>query len=99
MNLVRDYDADYRRGPHARQIARALGDWNGFLAQGRDYRLIAEEPWKRRSLPFDAHFDDDFWFYFRTREEMARFRARCGTRLVMRRTEEGWRRARVPPRS
>jgi len=99
VNLVRDYDGDYVRRQHARQIARALGDWEGFLTRGRDYRLVADEPWNHRSLACDAHFDDDFWFYFSNREDVARFRARYKSRLVMRRDEDGWRTARVPPTS
>lgn len=27
---------------------------------------------RQPSRPFDVHFDDDFWFYFRSREENAR---------------------------
>ena len=43
-----------------------------FLTEGRDFRLMPDAAWKHRSMPFDAHFDGDFWFYFRTRKEMAR---------------------------
>ena len=70
-NLVRDYDADYDRRTHRRQIARALRGWMAFLTEGRDFRLMPDAAWKHRSMPFDAHFDDDFWFYFRSRDEMA----------------------------
>jgi len=98
INLVRDYDAGYVRRPHARQIARALREWESFLTRGRDYRLLADSPWNYRSVPFDAHFDDDFWFYFRSREDLARFRDRYKSALVMRRVDDRWRAARIRPR-
>lgn len=99
VNLVRDYDDDYVRRPHARQIARALREWGTFLTRGRDYRLLADEPWNHPSLHCDAHFDDDLWFYFSSREDVARFRARYKSRFVMRRTEDGWRKVRIPSSS
>ena len=46
-------------------------------------------------MPFDAHFDDDFWFYFRSREEMARFRTRYGGNLPQRRVNGAWKAARL----
>ncbi|MGI9078983.1 MAG: hypothetical protein ACR2G6_16895 [Gemmatimonadaceae bacterium] len=64
-----------------------MNRWGDFLDADRDWRIVAHEPWKRRSMPLDAHFDDDFWFYFKSREEMARFRARHGGRMTLRRGE------------
>jgi hypothetical protein len=49
---------------------------------------------KHRSMPFDARFDDDFWFYFGSREEMARFRARYGGSMPLRRAGKEWKRTR-----
>ncbi len=71
-----------------------LDTWGEFLTEGRDRRLVAPEVWKRKSIPVDAHFDDDFWFYFRSREEMARFRAKYGGSMPLRRVGGEWRRTR-----
>jgi hypothetical protein len=79
VNLVRDYGAEYSRRTHARQIRVVLKSWSAFLTAGRDRRLFAHSSWEHRSMPVDAHFDDDSWFYSRTREEMAGFRARYRT--------------------
>lgn len=43
-------------------------------------------------MPFDAHFDDDFWFYFRSREDMARFKARYRAAMPLRRVDGEWKR-------
>lgn len=94
-NLVRDYDSDYDRRVHQRQIARALRGWMAFLTEGRDFRLMPDAAWNHRSMPFDAHFDDDFWFYFRTREEMAAFGRRYKSARTMRRAGEEWKRIRI----
>jgi hypothetical protein len=45
-------------------------------------------------MPFDAHFDYAFWFYFKIREEMAAFRARYVGRMSLRRVGDEWRRTR-----
>ena len=65
------------------------------LPDGRDYRLMPDAPWEYRSMPFDAHFDGDFWFYFRTREEMAAFKRRYKCQWAMMRTAAGWKRVRL----
>ena len=50
-------------------------------------------------MPFDAHFDDGFWFYFRSRTEMAKFRARYGGNLPLRRAHGAWTATRLSRRS
>jgi hypothetical protein len=95
VNLVRDYGAGYSRRPHARQIRAVLKRWSAFLTAGRDWRLFAHSPWEHRSMPVDAHFDDHFWFFFRSREEMARFRARYRTSIPLRRVGGKWQRTRL----
>jgi hypothetical protein len=94
-NLVRDYDADYVRPTHKRRIARALLGWMAFLTEGRDFRLMPDAAWKHGSMPFDAHFDDDFWFYFRSREEMVAFKGRYKSARAMRRSGSDWNRVRI----
>jgi hypothetical protein len=94
-NLVRDYDADYDRPRHTRQIARALRGWMTFLTEGRDFRLMPDAAWDHRSMPFDAHFDGDFWFYFRTSEEMAAFKRRYKSARTQRRSGREWKRVRI----
>ena len=94
-DLVRDYETVYVRRTHQRQIARALRGWMATLTDGRDYRLMPDAPWEYGSMPFDAHFDGDFWFYFRTREEMAAFKRRYKCQWAMMRTAAGWKRVRL----
>jgi hypothetical protein len=94
-DLVRDYDADYDRRAHKRQIARALRGWMAFLTEGRGFRLMPDAAWTHRSMPFDAHFDGDFWFYFRSREEMSGFKARYKSAWTMQRVEGEWKRVRL----
>ena len=62
--------------------------------EDRPWRVMARAPWKHKSMPFDAHFDDDFFFYFRTRDELAGFRERFKSIGVMRFAEGSWRPAR-----
>ena len=95
VDLVRDYDRKYSRRQHAREIEKILRRWGIWLTDGRDWRLIPHEAWKHGSMPFDAHFDDDFWFYFKTRDELARFKARYKASHVMRREGDIWVRARA----
>ena len=98
-NLVEDYsEQGYSRRTHGRRIRKALDAWGRVIEEGRDWRLVARAPWEHRSIPFDAHFDDDFWFYFRSREEMAAFRARYGGRLPLRRVDGEWRKTRLARR-
>ena len=95
VNLVQDYGVrGYSRRAQARQIRRALDRWGDVLDLGRDWRLLAHEPWEHKSMPFDAHFDDDFWFSFRTREEMMRFKARYRGAMPQRRVDGVWKRTR-----
>jgi hypothetical protein len=94
INLVRDYNLDYSRRSHGREVREVLRRWSLFLTEDRPWRVVARAPWEHRSMPFDAHFDGDFWFYFRTRDELACFRERYKSRGVMRHTEGSWRRAR-----
>lgn len=76
-------------------IVRALGgEAVNMVRDYGDWRLFAHSPWEHRSMPVDAHFDDDLWFYFRTREEMAGFRARYRTSIPLRRIEKKWKRTR-----
>jgi hypothetical protein len=97
QNLVRNYEIGYNRRTHAREIGTLLrGRWMEILQGDRPCRLMPKEPWLLKSMPFDAHFDDDFWFYFRTMDELAAFKARYPSSLVMRRTGETWHTARVP---
>jgi hypothetical protein len=46
-------------------------------------------------MPVDAHFDDAFCFYFRSRDEMAAFRTRYGGWMPRRRAGEEWKRTRL----
>jgi hypothetical protein len=94
-DLVRTYDVDYNQIVHSRQIARVLSQWSEFLASDRPYRLVPDSAWNHRAVRFDAHFDDDFWYYFRTREEMARFRSRHKSSHAMRRNNGTWNRIRL----
>jgi hypothetical protein len=93
INLVRDYDLDYSLSTHRREIRKMLKRWGQFLTEDRPWRVMARAPWKHKSMPFDAHFDDDFLFYFRVRDELAHFRERYKSIRVMRYGEGSWRRA------
>lgn len=96
QNVVEDYsDEGYSRRAHRRRIRKALDSWGPVMEEGRDWRLVAQSPWEHRSMPFDAHFDDDFWFYFRSRDEMASFRTRYGGQMPLRRVNGEWKRARL----
>jgi hypothetical protein len=94
INLVRDYDASYSKRAHSQVIRAVLKRWGLFLVEGRPWRVVPNAARKHGSMPFDAHFDGDFWFYFRTRKEVAQFRERYKSKWVLRRTADGWRRAR-----
>jgi hypothetical protein len=85
----------YSRRSQTRRIRKALDRWGELLTVRRDWRIFAVDPWEHRSMPFDAHFDGDFWFYFRTREEMAAFRERYGGRMPLRRVGGEWKRTRL----
>ena len=94
-NLVQDYDeVGYSRRTHSRRVKKLLDTWGEFLTAGRDWRLAAAHLWERKSLAADAHFDDDLWFYFRSREEMASFRAKYGGAMPLRRAGDEWKRTR-----
>ena len=94
-NLVLDYGPDYDRRSHAREVRRIMKAWGDWLTLERPWSVDPKTAVEPGSLPFDAHFDDDFRFFLRTREEAAAFRARFGGGRVMRRVEGKWRRARV----
>jgi len=96
-NLVRDYDAGYDRRSHRREVRALLKRWGQFLTEARPWRLVPNAAWASTPMPFDAHFDDDFWFYFLTREDLARFKGRYKSKGVMRRTNGRWGMARVRP--
>jgi hypothetical protein len=98
LNQVSDYGTYYNRRTHAHKIRALLKRWYEFLTSDRSWRLIPNRAWEHRSMPFDAHFDDDFCFYFRTREEMLRFKARFKSSHVMRLSDGQWRRARSTAR-
>jgi hypothetical protein len=98
IDLVRDYGAGYNRRAHAREIRRALDRWDARLTGDRPWRVMPDAPWKHLSTPVDAHLDDGWWLYFRTREEMAAFRARYPSSHPMRREGREWRRTRYPAR-
>lgn len=92
VNQVRDYDADYDRAAHERDVRKVLKRWAAFLAGGRDWRTLPDAPWRHRTLATDAHFDDDFWFFFRSRAEMVKFRTRYRSVRPQRRVDDGWKR-------
>ena len=94
VNLVRDYDVDYNRRTHGREIHALLKRWGTFLTADRTWRLMPETAWRHGSMPFDAHFDGDFWFFFRTREEMAAFRNRDRTSRALGLVDGKWKRLR-----
>jgi len=94
-DLVRDYGAEYDRRAHGREVRALLKRCQSFLTDGRPWRLRPRRAWRYRSLPFDAHFDDGFWFYFRTREELVRFKARFPSSQVMCWRDGQWRPARA----
>lgn len=95
VNVVEDYTAaGYRRGAQARRIRPVLKRWGDFITAGRDWRCVAHAPWEHRSMPVDAHFDDDFWLYFADRGEMVRFKERYRTSMPLRRVGKEWKRTR-----
>jgi hypothetical protein len=93
-DLVRDYGPGYDRRAHAREVRALVKAWGEFLTAGRPWCVIPKTAVEPGSLPFDAHFDDNFWFFFQTREEMVAFRARYGAERVMRQVGGKWVRAR-----
>jgi hypothetical protein len=95
VSHVRAYDADYDSRSHGRDVKALLKRWFERLTADRDWRLMADTG-RRLSVPFDAHFDDDRRFYFRTRDDLARFKRRYKAGAVMRRDGRTWRSARVP---
>ena len=91
---VSTYDSTYDGRQHGREVRALLKRWFEHLTADRDWRLVCD-PGRRKSVPFDAHFDDDLRFYFRTRDELARFRRRYKSGAVMRRDGRKWRPARA----
>ena len=97
VNLVKDYDEPgYSRRIHAREIRKALNEWGKFLTAGRSWVVLPFSAWEHRYMPFDAHFDDDFWFYFKNAEDVARFKARYRTSGVLRLVDGKLKRTRLP---
>jgi len=95
VDLVREYGAKgYDRRKHAREVGRVMKRFTQFLTEGREWRVLAHDAWEHRSMPVDAHFDDDFSFYFTTREEMTAFRKRYRTFFPMRLVAGQWQRTR-----
>jgi len=90
--LVRDFDASYDRRQHRRQVRSVLRRVDALVAKGRPWRLMPYSAWEHRYIPFDAVFDDEFWFYFRTREEMTAFAARYRSRYAGHLVAGVWRR-------
>jgi hypothetical protein len=91
-DLVRDYDADYDRRQHKRDVRVVLKRLDAFLMDARSWRIAPWAPWEHRYMPFDAWFAEDGWFYFRTQKEMAAFAARYRSRYPMRLVNGEWRR-------
>ncbi|HXG89470.1 MAG TPA: hypothetical protein VNJ02_14160 [Vicinamibacterales bacterium] len=91
---VEAYGSEYDARAHARAVRAVMKQWFAKLTDGRDWRLMCF-PGRRRSVPFDVHFDDDQRFYFRSREELARFKRRYESGAVMRRHGRVWKDARV----
>lgn len=60
------------------------------LTAGRDWQLQATDIGRFESLPFDALFDDDFWMFFRSRDDLVRFRARYQIRWAQQRVNGEW---------
>jgi hypothetical protein len=94
-DCVRGYDTNYDHRQHRREVRVLLKQWASQLVPGRPWRLMPDTPWRHRYMPFDARFEDDGWFYFRTREEMAAFKARYRCRYIMRRVGRTWRRTAI----
>jgi len=95
VNLVRDYGYDYDRRAHGREIRRLLKRWGTFLTDGREWRAQPNAPWDNGSMPINAHFDGDFWFYFLSRDDMARFQSTYRCTYPQRRVNGTWQRTRV----
>jgi hypothetical protein len=93
-DCVQTYTADYDRRAQRGEVSTLVTHWFERLTAGRDWRLTADTG-DRKSLPVDAHFDDDFRFYFQTRDELARFKRRYKSAAVMRRDGWLWRPARI----
>ena len=90
-DLVRSYGPKYDRRGHGREVRRAAKRWGDFLTAERPWCVVPKKAIEPGSVPFDAHFDDNFWFFLRTREEMAAFRAHYGAVRSMRRVDGKWR--------
>ncbi|MCC6165026.1 MAG: hypothetical protein IT182_16895 [Acidobacteria bacterium] len=96
IDLVRDFDGEYDRRAHLRAARSAMKRWMTFLTRDRDWRLMPNRAWEKGNMRADAHFDGDFWYYFRSREAMADFRGRHRCRYPERRVDGAWKRTRAP---
>jgi hypothetical protein len=65
-DLVSGYGGDYARATHARAIRRLAKRWGAFLTNEREWCVVPKKAVEPGSLPFDAHFDDNLWFFFST---------------------------------
>jgi hypothetical protein len=53
-DLVRDYAPAYNRRQHRRDVRAILTRLAVVLVEGRPWRLLADEAWEHRYMPFDA---------------------------------------------
>ncbi len=98
LDQVCVFDGDYDRRAHLRAAKSSLKRWMAFLTRDRDWRLMPHRAWDLGAARADAHFDGNFWFYFRSREAMADFRARYRCSQPERRVDGVWKRTRLPGR-
>ena len=96
VDQVCDFEGDYDRRRHMRAARSSLKRWMAFLTRDRDWRVMSHRPWKLGAMRSAAHFDGDFWFYFRSRESMADFRERYRCSHPERRVGGVWKRTRLP---
>lgn len=94
VNQVEDFIDGYNRRAHRRAANASVKRWMAFLTRDRDWRIIAHAPRDIGAMRADAHFDGNFWFYFRSREAMADFRVRYRCSHPERRVEGTWKRTR-----
>lgn len=84
------YQGDEKATNYQKRVISGLQKrWQAAIIARRPWVLFPESPWDFGFIPFDATFDDDFMFYFRTREEMAAFRKRYRVKRAARRGREG----------
>lgn len=94
VNQVCDFDGTYDRRAHMRAARASLKRWMAFLTHDRGWRVMPHRAWQEGAMRADAHFDGDFWFYFRSPEAMATFRERYRCHHAQRRADGAWKRTR-----